>query len=246
MDTIDIAEVGEYDFGMGGFGETCEEDPEQVGCRDDGFHGFGALGCGDPNNCGPNHNDECGYYTGCDAVNGLGAMSVREAQEMLGVKVDGQAGPATAKAVREFQEDWNHENPNDKIAVDGKLGPATYARLEKNAGYKNVVNDPRANAATQAVVAMTTTAPGQQVLTTESAAPAARLAVQARGGGRRAADDDGEDEDESFLMRHGRKIAIGVAVAGALGIVAILVSGRRRPAVAGLGMYGARKRRKRR
>jgi peptidoglycan hydrolase-like protein with peptidoglycan-binding domain len=53
---------------------------------------------------------------------GMAGEPVRRLQEKLGVPVDGQFGPATEKAVREFQT-------KEKIAVDGIAGPDTFTRM---------------------------------------------------------------------------------------------------------------------
>jgi hypothetical protein len=44
---------------------------------------------------------------------------------------DGFMGLETTTAVRHFQEDWNRNNPDDRIKVDGVPGTQTCKRLEK-------------------------------------------------------------------------------------------------------------------
>jgi hypothetical protein len=67
--------------------------------------------------------------------------STKEIQEVL-VKIygdkalpkfgpDGFMGLETTTAVRHFQEDWNRNNPDDRIKVDGVPGTQTCKRLEK-------------------------------------------------------------------------------------------------------------------
>jgi peptidoglycan hydrolase-like protein with peptidoglycan-binding domain len=53
---------------------------------------------------------------------GMAGEPVRRLQEKLGVPVDGQFGPATEKAVRDFQA-------KEKIAVDGIAGPDTFTHM---------------------------------------------------------------------------------------------------------------------
>jgi peptidoglycan hydrolase-like protein with peptidoglycan-binding domain len=53
---------------------------------------------------------------------GMAGEPVKRLQEKLGVTVDGQFGPGTDKAVREFQA-------KEKIAVDGLAGPDTFTRM---------------------------------------------------------------------------------------------------------------------
>ncbi len=53
---------------------------------------------------------------------GMAGEPVKRLQEKLGVPVDGQFGPATEKAVRDFQT-------KEKIAVDGIAGPDTFTRM---------------------------------------------------------------------------------------------------------------------
>lgn len=53
---------------------------------------------------------------------GMAGEPVKRLQEKLGVPADGQFGPATEKAVREFQA-------KEKIAVDGLAGPDTFTRM---------------------------------------------------------------------------------------------------------------------
>jgi hypothetical protein len=169
-----------------------------------------------------------------------GISTVREAQEALGIKVDGVAGKDTAKAVREFQEDWNRENPGDKIKVDGVLGRDTYARLEKNVNYKNVVTAPTPGSA----VVVIPPAPSGTSYATQTSV----LAPKAKEKAKFDAEGSGEGDSGnagSFIARHGRKIAIGIAVAAG-GLALILIFKGRHPKVAGLGSYGGRKRRRHR
>jgi N-acetyl-anhydromuramyl-L-alanine amidase AmpD len=61
-------------------------------------------------------------------------MSIRQVQEALvrlnlSVAVDGKFGPKTKASVKRFQQKWNIEHEDDKIAEDGKPGPQTCARL---------------------------------------------------------------------------------------------------------------------
>jgi peptidoglycan hydrolase-like protein with peptidoglycan-binding domain len=53
---------------------------------------------------------------------GMAGEPVKRLQEKLGVPVDGQFGPATEKAVRDFQAKEN-------IAVDGIAGPDTFTHM---------------------------------------------------------------------------------------------------------------------
>ena len=53
---------------------------------------------------------------------GMAGEPVKRLQEKLGVAVDGQYGPATEKAVRDFQT-------KEKIAVDGIAGPDTFTHM---------------------------------------------------------------------------------------------------------------------
>lgn len=53
---------------------------------------------------------------------GMAGEPVKLLQQKLGIAVDGQFGPATEKAVREFQM-------KEKIAVDGIAGPDTFTRM---------------------------------------------------------------------------------------------------------------------
>jgi len=53
---------------------------------------------------------------------GMAGEPVKRLQEKLGVTVDGQYGPATEKAVRDFQA-------KEKIAVDGVAGPDTFTHM---------------------------------------------------------------------------------------------------------------------
>jgi peptidoglycan hydrolase-like protein with peptidoglycan-binding domain len=53
---------------------------------------------------------------------GMAGEPVKRLQEKLGVPVDGQFGPATEKAVRDFQA-------KEKIAVDGIAGPDTFTHM---------------------------------------------------------------------------------------------------------------------
>lgn len=53
---------------------------------------------------------------------GMAGEPVKRLQEKLGVPVDGQFGPATEKAVRDFQAKQN-------IAVDGVAGPDTFTHM---------------------------------------------------------------------------------------------------------------------
>lgn len=48
---------------------------------------------------------------------------------------DGAFGSNTEAAVIAFQTWYNGSYPNDKITVDGKVGPATKQRLWNEAGY---------------------------------------------------------------------------------------------------------------
>lgn len=53
---------------------------------------------------------------------GMAGEPVKLLQEKLGIPVDGQFGPATEKAVRDFQA-------KEKIAVDGIAGPDTFTHM---------------------------------------------------------------------------------------------------------------------
>jgi peptidoglycan hydrolase-like protein with peptidoglycan-binding domain len=53
---------------------------------------------------------------------GMAGEPVKLLQQKLGVEVDGQYGPATEKAVRDFQA-------KEKIAVDGVAGPDTFTHM---------------------------------------------------------------------------------------------------------------------
>ncbi|HMN51032.1 MAG: peptidoglycan-binding protein [Xanthobacteraceae bacterium] len=53
---------------------------------------------------------------------GMAGEPVKLLQEKLGVTVDGQFGPATEKALREYQA-------KEKIAVDGVAGPDTFTHM---------------------------------------------------------------------------------------------------------------------
>lgn len=53
---------------------------------------------------------------------GMAGEPVKLLQQKLGVPVDGQFGPGTEKAVRDFQT-------KEKIAVDGVAGPDTFTRM---------------------------------------------------------------------------------------------------------------------
>ncbi len=53
---------------------------------------------------------------------GMAGEPVKRLQEKLGVPADGQFGPATEKAVRDFQA-------KEKIAVDGVAGPDTFTHM---------------------------------------------------------------------------------------------------------------------
>ena len=53
---------------------------------------------------------------------GMAGEPVKLLQKKLGVDVDGQYGPATEKAVRDFQA-------KEKIAVDGIAGPDTFTHM---------------------------------------------------------------------------------------------------------------------
>ena len=56
----------------------------------------------------------------------------------FGSKVDNDYGNDTAGGVWDWQTQWNKENPNDQIKVDGIVGPQTYPRLMQWAADKNV------------------------------------------------------------------------------------------------------------
>ena len=79
-----------------------------------------------------------------EELGGLGAVtSVKDAQDALirlyggdipvshSGGADGAMGPATVESLKIFQARWNDGHPTDRIAVDGKLGPATKARLDR-------------------------------------------------------------------------------------------------------------------
>ena len=53
---------------------------------------------------------------------GMAGEPVKLLQEKLGIPVDGQFGPATEKAVRDYQT-------KEKIAVDGIAGPDTFTHM---------------------------------------------------------------------------------------------------------------------
>jgi len=63
-------------------------------------------------------------------------MSVKQVQEALvrlniPVVVDGKFGPKTKAAVKRFQQQWNINHEEDRIAEDGKPGPQTCSRLRQ-------------------------------------------------------------------------------------------------------------------
>lgn len=53
---------------------------------------------------------------------GATGQAVRELQELLSLRVDGQFGPITDRAVKEFQRD-------NRLKIDGVVGPKTWAAL---------------------------------------------------------------------------------------------------------------------
>jgi peptidoglycan hydrolase-like protein with peptidoglycan-binding domain len=57
---------------------------------------------------------------------GMEGGSVRHIQKLLGIETDGKFGPATKKAVADFQR-------AEKLDVSGSVGPKTLAELEKAA-----------------------------------------------------------------------------------------------------------------
>lgn len=52
-------------------------------------------------------------------------------QRILGVKADGNFGPKTRVSTLSWQVDWNRCNPNDKLIVDGIVGPKVWERAMK-------------------------------------------------------------------------------------------------------------------
>ena len=71
---------------------------------------------------------------------GLKGAPVKRLQEKLGVKADGDFGPGTEKAVREFQE-------KNSLTVDGMAGPET---LAKTGAFKGITAATVAAAAVKA------------------------------------------------------------------------------------------------
>jgi hypothetical protein len=55
----------------------------------------------------------------------------------FGAKVDNDYGNDTAGGVWDWQTQWNKDNPNDQIKVDGIVGPQTYPRLMQWAATKS-------------------------------------------------------------------------------------------------------------
>jgi N-acetyl-anhydromuramyl-L-alanine amidase AmpD len=77
----------------------------------------------------PTHDDD-------DDLDGDGVYDTLEIQTKLNKKgyiiaIDGKMGPRTANAIKKFQADWNKQNPNSGIKVDGIPGPETCTSLFK-------------------------------------------------------------------------------------------------------------------
>src|SRR4030095_8996673 len=63
---------------------------------------------------------------------GTSGAAVEKMAQAPGMRADGQFGPATEKAVREYQE-------KNRLAVDGMAGPETLARMQVFAGVNDKV-----------------------------------------------------------------------------------------------------------
>lgn len=77
----------------------------------------------------PTHDDDPDPDT--DRIYATKEIQLRLSKKGYNINADNKLGPKTHKAIKQFQADWNKQNPTDTIKVDGIAGPATCTRLFK-------------------------------------------------------------------------------------------------------------------
>lgn len=66
-----------------------------------------------------------------DRIYSTKEIQLRLIKKGYNITADNKLGPKTHVAIKQFQADWNKQNPTDTIKVDGIPGPATCSRLFK-------------------------------------------------------------------------------------------------------------------